>query len=144
MENCPLLSGIKSNYIIEKITSFIKDEDFIFKLIVHSKLLQKKLNISIINYQEKYFSKRFDIEYYLDNYYSINELLSNDFYKDKLNKTILKNLIVLHLLKKINDKKLSDKEKEIFIEINNPFLEFLIRINAFDNFLNIKIDLNEI
>ena len=144
MENKSILIKLKSRYIVEKINSFINDENFIFKLIVHSKSLQKKLNIGLLDYQEKYFKKRFNFEYYFYHYESLNNLLLNDFYKDKLDKKILLTLIIYHLIKKLennNNNKLYNYENYINIDFDNPFFEFFLKNKNFENSLNFNIDL---
>ena len=41
---------IKSKYIFINIFSYIKDENFLYKLIIHSKSLQKHLDINLLDY----------------------------------------------------------------------------------------------
>ena len=52
-----LLEKISSKYIIEVINTYIKDENYIYKLIKYNKFIQKKLNIKLIDYKEKYYNK---------------------------------------------------------------------------------------
>ena len=59
-----LFDKIKSNYIIFNIFSYIKYETLL-KLIKYSKYVQKKLDINILNYKEKYLKKRFNYEDFL-------------------------------------------------------------------------------
>ena len=45
MNNEKLLEKISSNYIFENIFDYISNEKFKFKIFVHSKLFQKKLDL---------------------------------------------------------------------------------------------------
>ena len=68
-ENESLLSKIKSDYILEKITDFIPFRNYILQLFIHSKKFQKILNINIKEYQEKYLLQSFRIN--TDKYFSL-------------------------------------------------------------------------
>ena len=66
MENIGIINQIKSSYIIKNIFKYIEDDTVQLKLFIHSKYLQQKLNIKLINYQEKYLTKiGFDLDKYL-------------------------------------------------------------------------------
>ena len=58
MEDKFFLDKIESKYILKVITSYIKDENFVLKLISNSKHFQKLFDIELTDYQEKYFEKR--------------------------------------------------------------------------------------
>ena len=66
MENKHLFERIKSIYILHSILNYISDENIKYKLFKYSKSYQKKLNIDLINYKEKYLEKiGFNIDDYL-------------------------------------------------------------------------------
>ena len=64
-ENKSLLLKIKSKHILKKIKEFF-NQLILFKLIVHSKILQQKLNINLVYYQLIYYSK---IQMYFNSYF---------------------------------------------------------------------------
>lgn len=49
-----LLNEIASKYIVIYIFDYIKDENFIFKLFKFSKFFQKKCDLKLYDYKEKY------------------------------------------------------------------------------------------
>ena len=55
-ENKSLLLKIKSKHIFKKIKEFF-NQLILFKLVVHSKILQQKLNYDLFHYQNYYYSK---------------------------------------------------------------------------------------
>ena len=55
-ENKSLLLKIKSKHIFKKIQEFF-NQVILFKLVVHSKILQQKLNYDLFHYQNYYYSK---------------------------------------------------------------------------------------
>ena len=59
------LGKINSKDIIKDILNYIKDENFKYKLFIHSKYFQKKLDINLIELKKKYLSK---IKFYIDDY----------------------------------------------------------------------------
>jgi len=54
MKNESILENINSIFIHEKIYDYIKDENFKYKLFKYSKYYQKKLEIEVSNYKERY------------------------------------------------------------------------------------------
>ena len=68
MEDKSFLGKIDSKYILKVITSYIKDENFVLKLIRNSNHFQKLFDLELTNYQEKYFEKRIYYESYLYSY----------------------------------------------------------------------------
>ena len=86
-----LLNKILSNYILEGIFDYIYDRHFKLKLFEYSNLFQKKLDINIFNYQEKYLDKNgFDIINYFSYIYNSSKNFSKDLLKDELEKDLLK------------------------------------------------------
>ena len=55
-ESC-IINKIKSVYILKNIFNYINDDDFLYKLINYSKLLQEKLTITINNYRNQFLLK---------------------------------------------------------------------------------------
>ena len=46
MENQGIINKIKSIYILQDIFNYIKDSNFKYKIFIHSKYFQNKLNIN--------------------------------------------------------------------------------------------------
>lgn len=67
-ENNSLLKKIKSKCTTHEITSYIKDNSLLLKLIKYSKSIQEKLNINILNYKESFYSKRINYDYLLSDF----------------------------------------------------------------------------
>ena len=103
MEKC-FLGNISTKYIILKICSYIKDKNFIYHLMLHSKSIQKKMNFEIPNYKEYYFDKKIykkiysndNIIYYLSNYLSDESENNKKVYLENYFKNYQKNLIKLN------------------------------------------------
>ena len=147
MENQSLLMKINSKYIIEVISSYINGEDFILKLIKHSKSLQKKLDIGLIDYRYKYLEKRENIEDCLYDFDLIEDLLSNSFYKDKYDQRSIMEVILFHLKKKSKQKANSevfDDKNFIDLEFSNRLFNLIVELKIFDNILNINVNLEDL
>ena len=147
MENQSLLMKINSKYIIEVISSYINGEDFILKLIKHSKSLQKKLDIGLIDYRYKYLEKRENIEDCLYDFDLIEDLLSNSFYKDKYDQKSIIEVILFHLTKKSKQKANSevfDDKNFIDLEFSNRLFNLIVELKIFDNILNINVNLEDL
>ena len=52
-----ILENIKSKYVIQNIFNYIKNSNFKFKLVNYNKYFQNKLDLTLFDYQEKYFRK---------------------------------------------------------------------------------------
>ena len=153
MEFNSKIEKIKSKYIHLKIFEFIKDENFKFKLYLYSKLFQKKLELGMIDFKERYVNQT---KINFDNYlccFSLFNLDQKNFDKNLMNKKLKEDLqkfnlnieliheYLLNDLKKIVDK-LKEKEKEnklvkyhYFmkqISIFSPFFDFLSKSEYFD------------
>ena len=75
-----ILDRISSKYILKGIFYYIHDKFFKLKLIKHSNLFKKKLDINIFDYQEEYLYKnRFDIIKYFSFLYRSSENISKNF-----------------------------------------------------------------
>ena len=83
------LKKIKSIHILETIFNYIKGNKIKYKLFVYSKYFQKKLKLTLLDYQENYFSNnglKFADYIYNPNIISKGKFDKN-FYKKKLKKT---------------------------------------------------------
>ena len=81
---------ITSKFALRNIFEYIKDDNFKLKLVVHSKELQKKLDITLFDYIVKYFINN---DFEIKNYCSIdddNDIRFPKILKNKLNKFLLK------------------------------------------------------
>ena len=147
MEN-KLLNKIKSKYICKIIFDLTYD-NLKYKLFNHSKHFQSILDIKLINYKEKYWTKKgIKLDEYLSfktqNNYNPNHFNKKLLY-DKLKSFTDKNNINLDSLKSylidyyINQKNL--KAPKLFIDIYSPFFEELSKNECFDLFIiPIEID----
>lgn len=147
MESCILLK-LKSKYTFEQIFSYIFHKQKL-KLIVYSKLLQKKLGICLINFQEQYFIN-LNVDKYLstydfctDNLISDKNILNKNLdvdlikYKDKLNINIIKS-ILLRILN-ISDEYLIKQGDYKIIDIYSPFFDFLSGLDLFGKYLALRM-----
>ena len=135
-----LLNKILSKYILEGIFDYICDRNFKLKLFEYSNLFQKKLDINIFNYQEKYLDKNgFDIIKYFSFIYNSSENFSKDLLKDELEKDLLKT--------NFEKKNLNNYIKRNFkrFKINEKYRKFsplkfnadLIQVDIFSPFFDI-------
>jgi len=157
------LNKISSNYILNIISNFIKD-DIKYKLFVHSKKFQIKLGLSLIGYQEKsikrtgiklcnYLSGFHDKKFGPHEYYtSIMKHYGNkydyDFGKDSLKKEFLHHLNILNIkyiksyivyyFKKYKENKKDDSN--LYLDVFCPFFELLSNQEYFPELFTIPID----
>ena len=143
------LENIKSKNIIYKIISYIKDKDYLLKLIKYSKRYQKKIGVKLINYKEKWVNNRLNYEDYL---------LETDETKQKLFEELKEYLLYNNIeIKNINTfilnyfknylNNLGNKDYSLFensknIDINSPFFDILITSEFFNKIFNIMISFN--
>ena len=136
-----ILERITSKYVLSKITDYIEDNNFVYKLFLYSKSFQGKLNICLVDYQALYFQKNgLNIEKYefceknqvLDTF--DKNILSNNYKEDlekfKIDKKIFGKII--SSLIKMNEKKIKKKKDEdlLFsaqkkIEIYSPIFDII-------------------
>ena len=116
------MEKISSNYVLNEIFNYIENKEFKLKLLIYSKLLQKKLKINISDYLNNYLDKlNLELDYLLDYSFSSKQ----DFYfhlyylnmecgidKNSFLK-ILPSLIELYLKRKKGQNE--DFEQEIYI-----------------------------
>ena len=124
METDSLFEKIKSKYIQKKIFSYIKNENFIYKLFLYSKAFQKKLELEQIDFKERYIIQS-KISY--DNYlccYSlfnvepkkfdkkiIEKKLQEELTKFKLDKNIFQECILNYFKKLVKKDNETEKDK---------------------------------
>ena len=66
MESQGLINKIKSSYIIKNLFNYIEDNKIYLQLFIHSKSLQKKLNIQLLDYKVKFIENiGFNISEYM-------------------------------------------------------------------------------
>ena len=157
------LNKISSNYILNIISNFIKD-DIKYKLFVHSKKFQKKLGLSLIGYQEKSIKRTgiklcnylsgFNYEKFSPHEY-YNSIIKHyinkydyDFGKDSLKREFLHHLDILKIkyiksyivyyFKKYKENKKDDSN--LYLDIFCPFFELLSNQEYFAELFTIPID----
>ena len=155
MESICLFEKIKSKYICQKVFEYIKEENFKFKFLLYSKYFQKKLELEIIDFKERYIiQSKINFDNYLCCYSLFNADPKNfdkNIISKKLEEELIKynldiNIIYEYLL---HDNKrflkiIKEKEKEnklvkyhYFmkqISIFSPFFDFLSKSEYFDLF----------
>ena len=140
MENARLLNKIKSSILIKHIFNYIKDNNIKFKLFFYSKSFQKKFNIKLNDYKEKYFDKiDFNISKYLEEEKNKNNYLNEEydnyslekkFNEEKFN-NILNNISKNKKSNKINDDIIKEGFKTL-INLDSPLFELISKTNNFD------------
>ena len=162
-ENSKGLNKMRSKYLIDIIFNYIEDDNFKYKLFIHSKKFRKLLGLSSNDYQEKSISKTgIKLGNYLSGfldrnygphtyYYKINKKKGNDYYREFKRET-LKNEFLLHLemlkIKYIKNyivyyyKKYKENKKDdsnLYIDIFCPFFELLSNQSYFSELFTIPI-----
>ena len=131
MQKKSLLEKIRSKYTFQNIFTFIKgyNDNLPYKLFFYSKLFQNKLEIKLIDYQEKYFDKIKFLENYLlytnstsgKSGFSLKEEI-----KIKLDKELLKYNIDNNKIQKLVINHFKNKQKKKLIIIPNQLIFILI------------------
>ena len=143
---------IASKFALRNIFEYIKDDNFKLKLVVHSKELQKKLDITLFDYIVKYFINN---DFEIKNYCSIdddNDIRFPKILKNKLNKFLLKYHLnisdlqsyLIEYFKKYS-KELKDNyknENKIKVDIFSPILNILLNIDIFEDIFIISVNIN--
>ena len=145
-ENKSLLLKIKSKHILKKIKEFF-NQQILYKLVVHSKILQQKLNINLVYYQLIYYSKIQMIPMHYFYYHprcreNQEKGLKEDVIKNNIKKSNYEKFIINFSNIYLNDLRKYYKEGSgQFLEINSPFINILSKAENFDLFLlDIKIN----
>ena len=149
------LSKISSIDIIKDIFNYIKDENFKYKLFIHSKYFQKKLDINLIELKKKYLSK---IKFYIDDYLhaskdnsSLTNLYENFLRHNKLNREFLESMIYDIYQNKTIEEDLDEKDADgvkdfycqqyyyKFINIYSPLFGLLSKTKNFEKIFTIEM-----
>jgi len=130
-----LLNELSSKYLIEIIISYIKDDNCIYKLLKYNKSLQKKFNIILTDYKERYYNKNIKWEEWInikkEEYQKIKT-----YYKEKdFNYFIFKYYL--------NLKKVEVYKSNIYILLTSPFLNTLSNLENFGEIFIFNINLND-
>ena len=139
-ENKSLLLKIKSKHILKKIQEFF-NQLILYKLVVHSKILQQKLNINLVYYQLIYYSKiqMIPMHYFYYHPRCLKDLekgFKEDLIKNNINKSNYEKFVVNFSNIYLNDLRKYYKEGSgQFLEINSPFINILSKSENFDLFL---------
>ena len=146
------LKKIKSIHILETIFNYIKGNKIKYKLFVYSKYFQKKLKLTLLDYQENYFSNN-GLKF-ADYIYNPNIISKGKFYKNFYEKKIEKDLKKIKVNRKDFDKivysyfigmeeklklKYSNElesidNQEVLIDIYSPFFEIISKSKIFSIF----------
>lgn len=149
MNNEKLLEKISSNYIFENIFDYISNEKFKFKIFVHSKLFQKKLDLELKHYKLHYinqFGLR-DMNTYFsnDDYENYDKDYLTKILKDDLsNKKIDMNKMKTVLFELFEDYK-NDKDYNYFdlneknLDIYSPFFDVISKTELYEKMYTIPI-----
>ena len=152
------MEKIKSKYVLDTIFTFIKDSKLKYKLVVYSKLLQKKLCLKLFDYQKKYIDK-FSISFnkYFSHMLNNNEyskefdkyilfkLLEEDLIYYKIDINLIKLFLIDYLEKYINEFEKEEYDKNyIQLDIFSPFFDFISNLKYFEDIFNIIISIDEI
>ena len=141
-ENKSLLLKIKSKHILKKIQEFFNPL-ILYKLVVHSKILQQKLNINLVYYQNIYYGKIQMIPMYYFYYHprclkDLEKGFKEDLIKNNINKNNYEKFVINYL----NENRKYFKEGSgISIKINSPFINILSKAENSD-LLQIDIKIN--
>ena len=151
MKKNKILEKLKPLSFIKSIFNYVKDDNFKLKLFTYSKFFQKKLNIQLIDYQEKYIN-RFGIN--LNDYLAFKSNYKENELKKKLEDKLIKknidinyndiqNLSIKHFEKQFQEYKDKNYKNKIMIDIYSPFFGSLSKNEIFENF-TIKINIKDI
>jgi len=126
-----ILEDIKSKYNFKNIFDFIKDDNFKYKLVVHSKKFQQKLELSVDKYHIKYL-ERFKInpiKYLNYNNFNSDICLGKNIIKEGLYKELsinnISNSIFQEYAKDYFNTYYNENEDVLYIDIFSPIFESL-------------------
>ena len=149
------MENISSSSIINLIFKYIKDENFKYKLVSYSKYLQKRLKLTLLDYQETYLcDKGLNFINYI---YNKDNIYEETFDKNVYNKRLEKDLSNIKLERKDFDKIVFNyyngaKEGEevgeddgIKVDIYSPFFDIISSSGTKHfNYFGIPISINVI
>ena len=157
MEYKSLINKINLKNNISTIFSYIKNPNFIHKFFLHSKSLQQKLDLELVDYEKIYLEKSGinakDYLIYDKNRLNkgfdkeiINKILTYDIFKSKLNYSLVYKMLIdiYEKYDKLYIKQIDlDKEFENdnIIDIYSPFFNMLSKMESF-SFFSIFIPAN--
>ena len=150
MNSNRLLQKISSKYIFQIIFHYIEDNIIPMKIIFYSKYFQKKLDLSIFDYQKIYFKNiGFNIKKYLSNFSTDSEIKYNDkeLLIKKFNEDLLKykinvndiNKYVMNYFQNIYVKDNIDYYK--YIDVYSPFFDIISKSKIFEKHFIIPISI---
>ena len=150
MNSNRLLQKISSKYIFQIIFHYIEDNIIPMKIIFYSKYFQKKLDLSIFDYQKIYFKNiGFNIKKYLSNFSTDSEIKYNDkeLLIKKFNEDLLKykinvndiNKYVMNYFQKVDVKDNIDYYK--YIDVYSPFFDIISKSKIFEKYFIIPISI---
>ena len=154
MSNKSILEKINSKYITQNIGEFIERKDFLFELFCYSKSLQKKLEIGLFDYQEKYLNKIIDWEKYLccsefEKYFAkdkLKEQLKDDLFTFKIDNETIQKIVYNYYKRRLNELKNENTVKDLSIneftdsiDFYSPFFDSLSKTDIFEFVFNIPI-----
>ena len=143
MEKKELLNKIQSKFILNNIFDYIKDTNFKLKLFIHSKSIQNKLDLKIINYKELYLNKiGFDLDKYLYTQSCSKNILNinykNFLLKINFNKDEFENVLYEILKRKetgdINEPNRKKNNNKLIVDIYSPLLEIISKLKIFEKY----------
>ena len=159
--NNSVLEKVSSKDLLRNIFDYIRDPNYKHKLFSYSKLLQKKADLRLADYEERYIEKfGINLTDYLFsennkfvrkfNKDILNSNLQNDLSKNKLEKATIEKIMVDIYNQRYEDKyktnsdgndKAGNKliETEEPIEIYSPFFDTLSKMNFFEYLFTINI-----
>ena len=157
MEKGGLINEIKSKYIIQHILNYSENKKLIYKIFIHSKQFQNKLNLNVKHYVIRYikiYLKKigFDINEYLNcsNKYLLEDLRDErdkDILKLKYNNFLSKNALSKDEFEKIindiineEEIKFIKEEYETKINIDSPLYDLISKTKNFENNYTIYIN----
>ena len=150
-KNNNLFLKIHSNYIIDNISSYIFDQNYIYKLILYSKCIQSKVNINLLDYIKEYSNLKKGLinleDYIFDEKIKFdkksNNILSNrlktDLLKYKISEGNLKKYALNYFKKYLNRNEFCLYEHSINIDLDSPLFDFLAKTYFFNQIFNIVI-----
>ena len=149
LKNPILLKKIISKYLILNIFNYIEDcNNFKMKLFFHSHHFQNKINLSLFDYQKKYFDKMGKkIDEYLSGYNDQCEKYPKKFNRESLKQALKRdgdkfsdNSIRSYVVNYINYCKKIKNDLNIYIDIYSPFFNIFAKEEKFWEIFTIPIN----